>query len=87
MTQVCKWAYGQDTSAANQAVACNPSNTASLSTSLGASGFSQTSGYWSSSESAADKAWFMWLVQGTFLGNGTSKDSNIYRLRPIRAVG
>jgi hypothetical protein len=87
MTQVCKWAYGLNTSAANQAVACNPGNPASLSTSLGASGFEQTSGYWSSSESAADKAWFMWLVQGTFLGNGTSKDSGNYRLRPIRAVG
>jgi prepilin-type N-terminal cleavage/methylation domain-containing protein len=85
MNQVCKWAYGQDTSAANQAVACNPSNTASLSTSLGVSGFEQTAGYWSSSESDADKAWFMWLVQG--FRAGVSKDSNNYRLRPIRAVG
>ena len=87
MTQVCKWAYGQNTSAANQAVACNPRNTDSLSTSLGVSGFYQGAGYWSSSESAADKAWYMWLVQGTFYAPGTSKTSDIYRLRPIRAVG
>ena len=81
--QMCKWQRGQSTTAANQAVVCD--GTGTLNSGLGASGFSNLS-YWSSSESAVNRASYQSFNTG---GHGVS-DKNIAAnryVRPVRAFG
>jgi len=84
LNQLCKWQKGQSTSAADQAVVCSTSFNNNVG--LGASGFDSTDGYWSSSETALDRAGFLYMG---FAGavTGDSKSNDQYSVRSIRAVG
>ena len=84
MNQLCKWQKGQSTSAADQAVVCSRSFVDNVG--LGASGFDPTDGYWSSSETALDRAGFLYMgFAGAVTGDSKSNDG--YSVRSIRAVG